>query len=265
MRGMRAAFAALLVTGAMAAPPAAYGNAFRIEVLSSRADQVSGGDALVRVEAPPGLIDRLRIERNGADVTSAFEARDGALVGLVDGLTLGTNELSAVMHRHRFASLRVVNYPITGPIFSGPHQTPFVCKTNQTQPPLNDSLGEPLVDNQVGDGFRVLNPDGSLAGWSRDCSARTVVDFLYRTTAGAWKPLPAGGARPADVATTTTLDGRTVDFVVRRERGTINRFLYSFAMLAPAGAAAGDTSLWNQRLVYAFDGGVAIGHSQGKL
>ena len=108
-----------------------------------------------------------------------------------------------------------------------------MCKTNQSQPPLGDSLGEPLVDNQAGDGFRVLDPDGTTAGWSRDCSARTVVDCLYRTTANAWKALPAGGARPADMATTTTLDGRTVDFVVRRERGTINRFLYSYAMLAP--------------------------------
>ena len=58
------------------------------------------------------------------------------------------------------------------------------------------------------------------------------------------------------MATTTTTDGRSVDFVVRRERGTINRFLYSYAMLADA---------WNGALVYAFDGGVAIGRSQGTL
>jgi uncharacterized tannase-like protein DUF6351 len=122
------------------------------------------------------------------------------------------------------------------------------------------------VDNRSGDGFRVLSADGTTAGWSRDCSARTVVDFLYRTTGGAWRALPAKAApRPADMATTTTLDGKTADFVVRRERGTINRFLYSSTMLAPAGAAADDTSLWNRRLVYAFDGGVAIGHSHGTL
>jgi hypothetical protein len=256
---------ALTVVGVMGAPAVAHGLAVRIDVLSGRPDQVSGGDALVRVEAPRGLLRKLRVERNGDDVTRAFDARDGGLVGLVDGLAVGRNELTAVMHRHRFARLRVTNYPITGPIFSGPHQAPFVCKTNQKQPPFDDSLGEPLVDNQAGDGFRVLNPDGSTAGWSRDCSARTIVDFLYRTTGGAWKPLPANGERPADIAQTTTLDDRTVDFVVRRERGTINRFLYSYAMLAPAGASDTDTSLWNRRLVYAFDGGVAIGHSQGTL
>ena len=68
------------------------------------------------------------------------------------------------------------------------------------------------------------------------------------------------------MAQTTLLDGRTVDYVVRRERGTINRFIYSFAMLAPFGEEPGDapdTSLWNRRLIYTFDGGVAIGHRQG--
>ena len=56
-------------------------------------------------------------------------------------------------------------------------------------------------------------------------------------------------------------------YVVRRERGTINRFIYSIAILAPPGdpAAERDLSLWNGRLIYSFDGGVAIGHSQGTL
>ncbi len=262
---MRGAIAATALIGLMAAPAAAHGHAVRIEVLSSRPDQVSGGDALVRVEAPWGLTRKLRIERNGADVTGAFAKRDGALVGLVDGLVLGRNELDVVVRRHRLARLRVTNHPITGPMFSGPHQTPFVCKTNQPQSPLRDSLGEPLVDNQAGDGFRVPAPDGGTAGWSRDCSAKTIVDFVYRTKDGAWKPLPAGGERPADMSTTTAPDDRPVDFVVRRERGTINRFLFSFAMLATRDAADTDASLWNRRLVYTFDGGVAIGHSQGTL
>ena len=55
-------------------------------------------------------------------------------------------------------------------------------------------------------------------------------------------------------------------FIVRWERGTINRFIYSIAMLAPAGEAdplAPDDSLWNDRLVLSFQGGVAIGHFQG--
>jgi hypothetical protein len=55
--------------------------------------------------------------------------------------------------------------------------------------------------------------------------------------------------------------------VIRRERGTINRFIYSISILSPPGdpAAPPDLSLWNGRLVYSFDGGVAIGHNQGTL
>ena len=96
----------------------------------------------------------------------------------------------------------------------------------------------------------MLNPDGSTAGWSLDCSANTRVDYLYRATTGSFQPLPSDGSRPSNMAQTTLLDGRTVDYVVRRERGTIDRFIYSFAMLAPFGEAAGgdpDTSLWNRR------------------
>ena len=83
-----------------------------------------------------------------------------------------------------------------------------------------------VADNQDGQGMR------TTGGWSRDCFAPVLADQLYRTTDGAFKPMPADGSRPADLATTTTIDGRTVDFVVRRERGMINRFLYSIAMLA---------------------------------
>ncbi|HEY1277196.1 MAG TPA: DUF6351 family protein [Thermoleophilaceae bacterium] len=255
--------AGLVALAAMAvAPAAAQAHGVEMKVLSSRADQVSGGDALVRVNAPPWLLDRVRLRLGGEDVTGDFHRSDGGLTGLVDGLRLGDNYLTASTSRHGHPSdvLRLTNYPNTGPIFSGPHQTPFVCKTIQA------GLDEPLVDNQEGDGFRVLNPDGTTAGWSRDCSANTKVDYLYRSTDGSFKPLPADGSRPADLAQTTLLDGRTVDYVVRRERGTIDRFIYSFAMLAPLGedpAAKPDTSLWNKRLIYTFDGGVAIGHNQG--
>ena len=234
MRGWRAAtIAALAVTGVTPAGATAHGgHAVRIDVLSSRPNQVSGGDALVRVTRPPGS-RQATVERNGEDVTAAFKPQGDGLVGLVDGFDLGNNEPR--WHRNGKSSSppadrlqRLPDRP--GPMFSGPQQYPFVCKT-RSRP---GSLGEPIVDNQAGVGFRVLNPDGSTAGWSRDCSAQTVVDYLYRTHRRAFKPLPAG-PRPGRHGHDPTLDGRTVDFVVRRERGTINRFLYCFAMLAPFG------------------------------
>jgi hypothetical protein len=89
---------------------------------------------------------------------------------------------------------------------------------------------------------------------------------VYKTTAGSFRWLDDPSTVPADAATTTTLDGRTVPYVVRWERGTINRFIYSVAMLAPVGETdpgAPDDSLWNGRLVFSLQGGVAIGHHQG--
>jgi hypothetical protein len=78
------------------------------------------------------------------------------------------------------------------------------------------------------------DPGTPLIGWSKDCTVDTVVDYVYRTTGGQFRPLPPGPL-PPDIATTTTLDGRTVPYVVRRERGTINRFIYAISILSPPG------------------------------
>lgn len=289
-------FAALVLIGGLATPAAATGGTagtastastagagaqrsggghgdrlLELEVLSSRADQVSGGDALLRVRVPAGADpSAVRVTRNGADVTAAFAADPGGrtLTGLVTGLAEGWNTVrAAAPHAGPAQSLRLRDFPVSGPIFSGPHQYPLLCKTER------NGLGQPLVDNQDGQGMRVFaldaagNKTDQIVGWSRDCSAGTTVDYLYRSTAGSFKPLPADGSRPADLARTTTLDGATVDYVVRRERGTINRFVYSITMLAPFGEKPGaqDDSEWNRRVVYRFDGGVAIGHDQGSL
>jgi Tannase-like family of unknown function (DUF6351) len=128
---------------------------------------------------------------------------------------------------------------------------------------------QPLADSATPPGHRVLDAQGNTAGYSRNCGIDTFVAYFYRNGAGALLPLPAGGARPADVAQVTLEDGRTVDFVVRREVGAINRFLYSIAMLAPLpgtdNAAQNDTRYWNRKLLYWFQGGVAIGHTQGSV
>jgi Tannase-like family of unknown function (DUF6351) len=244
-------------------PGSALGKNVQLSVLSSQPNQVTGGDALVRLDADS--LEGLGVKRNGADVTGVFSSvPGGGFVGLVEGLVLGKNELAVVdsSTEKRLAQRKLFNYPTEGPIFSGPHQRFFVCNTIQA------GLGEPLVDNQAGQGFRVLKPDGSTAGWSLDCSANKKVDYLYRSTDGTFKALPTDGSRPADLAQTTLLDGSTVDYVVRRERGTINRFIYSFAMLVPFPISEEpfthpDTSLWNRRAIYTFDGGVQIGHRQG--
>ena len=271
----RLALILLVLAGVLAGAPAAWAHDdgdYDIRVLSSPADMVTGGDALVEVSVPRrDSLHHVRVKLNGDDVTSAFDAdpSERTLSGLVDGMELGENTLAVYAKRgHKWrkqARLEVENHPVTGPIFSGPQQQPFVCKT-QTQA----GLGFPQVDNQAGIGMRLFATPGNqttpLIGWSKDCTVDSVVDYQYRNTAGQFRPLPAGPL-PADVATTTTLDGRTVPYVVRRERGTINRFIYAISILAPPGdpASAPDTSLWNGRVIYAFDGGVAIGHNQGTV
>jgi Tannase-like family of unknown function (DUF6351) len=267
-----AALAVATVLGPVPVATAAATHDFELRVLSSPASIVTGGDALVQVTIPRTVpLHKATVLVNGEDVTSTLELDASArtLTGMVDGLHLGANTLFADSNGRGKgrpqASLILVNHPVTGPIFSGPQQQPFVCKT-QTQA----GLGFPKVDNQLGIGMRLFqtpgNPATPLVGWSKDCSVDTVVDYLYRTTGGQFVPLPPG-ALPANVATTTTLDGRTVPYVVRRERGTINRFIYAITILSPPGepAAPPDVSLWNGRLIYAFDGGVAIGHNQGTV
>jgi Tannase-like family of unknown function (DUF6351) len=273
-RLVTAAFACACVLVGTGAPvsTAATEHDFRLEVLSSPASMVTGGDALVQLTIPRTVpLHKATLLLNGRDVTSTLGLDESArtLTGMVAGMRLGANTLVADSNGRGngrpTAELTLVNHPVTGPIFSGPQQQPFVCKT-QTQ----DGLGFPQVDNQDGIGMRLFQTPGNPAtptiGWSKDCTVARVVDFLYRTTGGQLRPLPPGPL-PTDVAQTTLLDGRTVPYVVRRERGTINRFIYSIAILAPPGdpTAPPDLSRWNRRVIYAFDGGVAIGHNQGTV
>ena len=68
--------------------------------------------------------------------------------------------------------------------------------------------------------------------------------------------------------TTTTTDGRTVPYIVRRETGTINRAAYVIAFLHEPGTPLPDpwttTTTWNRRLIYSFGGGCAAGYHQGR-
>ncbi len=219
-----------------------------IEVLSSPPDQVSGDDARLRITVPPGLVDKVGVYVGDVDQSGHFaEVEPGVLEGVVDELDLGDNEVTVVSTRRNprsaeRSSITLTNHPITGPIFSGPQQQPFFCSTEGDY--RGAELAGPIDD---------------------DCSMETAVSFKYRTTAGSWADYDPDAPRPADLATTTTMHGDTVDYIVRWERGTINRFIYSIAMLSPGSqdVAEPDLSAWNDRLIYYFQGGVAIGHYQG--
>ncbi len=153
-----------------------------------------------------------------------------------------------------------------GPAFSGPQQLPFLCRT------LESGLGQPEVDNHDGVGHPVFQTEGNIAsplvGHSRNCSIKTRVQYFYYTGSG-FKPFDpqTGYATPPADLKTTVANGQTVPFVVRVEGGTMNRFIYTIAMLAPRAESTAqpetlDKSAWNEKLVYWFRGGVGIGHQQ---
>lgn len=238
--------ATVIPGGSVGAAPGAVPS-FQIEVVSSPAEYVSGGDARLLIQLPPGLADKVSIEVNGADQSEHFTEIDkGILEGVVDDLDIGDNQVAVTVNSGNrtpsIATATLTNHPITGPMFSGPQQDPFFCSTP-------GDYGAAELDGPIDD----------------QCSMETQISFKYRTTAGSWAAYDPSAPRPADMATTITMDGATVDYIVRWERGTINRFIYSIAMLSPDTQEIDnpDLSAWNDRLIYYFQGGVAIGHYQG--
>jgi hypothetical protein len=237
-------------------------GAFHISVLSSRPDTVTGGDALVSIQVPEGeALDRVAVMLNGHSVAADLhrDAVARTLTGLVSGLTIGDNSLevfSGANHRQPAERLTLKNYPITGPVFSGPQEQPFLCQTQE---------------------FKL--PDGKMLGAALDghCSVKAVVIYVYKSTsapplstngrgaqATSFLPLPNTASLPSDVATTTTTTGATVPYVVRVETGTVNRSIYQFAVLHDPSKESQPSPLtppkaWNHRLLYSFGGGCTGG------
>ena len=95
------------------------------------------------------------------------------------------------------------------------------------------------------------------------------MDYVYRTTGPepTFAAMPDDASRPADLAETTTTDGRRVPYIVRLETGTINRAIYQTAVLvdpsAPAPTPWAPPAAWNGRLVYTYGGGCEAGFFQG--
>src|SRR4051812_21464353 len=103
----------------LAAAPAAAAPSIR--VLSSRADLVTGGDALVQIAGVDPAT--ARVSAGGRDVSDAFAGRS---TGLVRGLPLGRTVLSVRDGDHG-ARLTVRNHPLQGPLFAGPQTQPWLC------------------------------------------------------------------------------------------------------------------------------------------
>ena len=225
----------------------------QLSVLSSAPDKVTGDDALVQVSVLDNPSDAaVTIKANGIDVSSQFQ-KVGAdrWVGRVSGLQPGTNDIS-VNRGVESAKLALTAYPISGPVISGPPQTPFVCASNFPMP-----TGVPALATIAGDA---------------NCSVQTRIDYLYRTTAGAYVYLPDPQnlkAYPADLAA-LTINGQSVPYVVRLETGTINRATYQMALLhdvikEPGPSPHTRPAGWNGKLFYTLGGGCQGGwYQQGR-
>ncbi len=242
---------------------------FQIVTLSNRADLISGGDALVEVRVPKNVpLHQVRLLLNGSDVAAAFRTDATARImrGVLTGLVPGQNEFLADSNgqgegRPR-ASLTITNHAIGGPVLLGSQTTPWICATPTPVP----ASGNTPASNASG-----------LTTFAVDaqCNIATEYKLFYRTTtAGCSSALPdpsppappptnncfkpyTPGTTPADLATTTTTAGLTVPYIVRVERGTLNRGIYDIAVLFDPNSATPWTALtpqpqWNGKVVYTF-------------
>ena len=241
---------------ALGATSANAAEGLSVKTLSGRPDMVTGGNALIEISGP--ATESVSVNLNGQDVSGSFHPgrEPASLIGRLEGLKLGGNTLEVKAGSQR-TRLELVNYQLAGPVFSGPHQAPFLCQTERA------GLGAPL---------------------DADCTAGTRVDYYYKSTdpppvedgASARRAIPRefkvfdpSAPRPADLARTTTTTGNTVDYIVRRETGTINRAIYQIAFLHEPGRSPPDpwtaSVSWNGRLVYRFGGGCRAGYRQGRV
>lgn len=195
--------------------------------------------------------DNIQVKINDRNVTDQFKTAelasgDEVLLGRLKNLKPGENSLRVTGPSGSTITRTLNSYPVSGPIFSGPQQEPFICQTQAS------GLGMPL------------DPD--------KCNIKTRHFYKYLSTdTGQFEHLGLHGNRPDDVKMITTSQGKKVPFIVRVEIGTRNRAIYSTAILAnPFDTSSipnpwNRTNGWNGRLVYVFGGGCGPGHHQGTL
>jgi hypothetical protein len=241
---------------------------FEIVTLSNRADLISGGDALVEVRVPKNVpLKKVTLWLNGHEVTAAFQTNEAArtMRGVLTGLVVGENEFLADSNgngngRPR-ATLRILNHPIGGPVLLGSQTTPWICATPT---PVAESGNTPASNAS---GLTTFAVDAQ-------CNIATEYKLFYRTTTPAcsnalpdpsppapaptnncFKPYNPASPPPADLAMTTTTTGLTVPYIVRVERGTINRGIYDIAVLfdpAKPWSPLAPQPQWNGKVVYTF-------------
>jgi hypothetical protein len=208
------ATATTLAGGPSAAASAPDRQTLAIKTLSVRADLVSGPQVLTRILLPHGAsADGMRVSLNGRDVTDEFAMRaDHQVEGLLTGMRLGSNRLVASA-ADQTAELTITDHPIGGPTFSGPQVKPWKCQKTATNAQCDQKTW--FTYDYLPIGTNALS-----AGVTGVASVSAFLPYSLKS------PTPA-----ALIATTTTLNGVTVPFIVREEHGYIDRDQYLIAML----------------------------------
>jgi hypothetical protein len=243
----------VLLTLSFAAGVACAADHVQIYVLSNRADLISGGDALVEVTIPAGADPAaMRVTVGGRDVTSAFAVRaDGRYLGLIEGLALGENIVTAQLPGGGAARITMTNHPSGGPVFSGPQVEPWSCNPGAT-----DALCTRAPSYQyfyVPAGIDPQATPGLIGG-----PAGPDAYFLSYN--------PASPPSAALIAQTTTDQGQTVPFIVRLETGSVDRGQYQIAVLFDPSKPwdfANPQSGWNRKLFLLGGAGCGISYQEG--
>jgi hypothetical protein len=224
--------------------------AIELTSLSTRSWLVTGGDVLVamRVASDSDAPSKPSVRLNGDEVGNRFvQISTGHWQANLSGLPLGDSLLEAEVPGSPAATLRLTNYPVSGPIISGEHESPFYCQTEDFVLVAGGTLGPALDSN---------------------CFAETRVDYVYKSLEdNSYKPYPpAEEIGMEDVALITNSNGEEVPYIVRVETGVVNRAIYEIAMLhhpdAPEPTAFSRSSGWNGKLVYTHGGGCRSGWYQ---
>jgi hypothetical protein len=165
-------------------------------------------------------------------------------------------------HRHHrpSTSLTITNHPRGGPVLLSTQTQPWICAT----PTPVAAVGNTPASNASG---------LSTTAVDAQCNIATEYKLFYRTTtAGCSTALPdpsppavpsptncfkpyTQGITPPDLATTTTSTGMTVPYIVRVERGTLNRGIYDVVVLfdpSKPWTALAPQAQWNGKVLYSF-------------
>lgn len=221
----------------------------QVRAVSTKPWLVTGGDVLVEVVTADQVNPaQLTVSLNSTDVGAQLVRIGGSTQQLLlTDLPEGDSEL-VVRAGNAEQSLTLTNYPISGPIISGPHESPFFCQTEE---------------------FELVTGEMFGAAENSDCFRDTRIDYVYWSSEDeAFKPyaLAFGSLPPTDIGQFLTSSGEVVPFIVRVETGVVNRAIYEVAMLHnpadPDPTPWQRSANWNGKLVYTHGGGCRSGWYQ---